>query len=330
MRSRRRLSPVGQPASHGLPFELHRLIIHASDIPTLATLARVSKAFHYEAIPLLYAHVSIDDDDPATPMLTHLIQQTAFLRHIETFNCVRSSLLQGQRTRKNCLELWNQLLTQCPKLHVASWIRAADDYYVGLAGEMIRLIDKPGGSSHCPVDQPRRFEWHLYGEVHEEMVARLTSLDMDLVSAHITVTPGSSELSVDKIERILPALWEAAPNLTTIHINVGYNLLEIGSRMRRMDRARAFQALTTRLQEHASLLPDRKLTIAMAPSSHIFPTSVDAVDQQLPSMVQADFEKLVLQPRSEAPPRSSAPIADKCASDADLPHLRRLFNTIHL
>ncbi|KAE8255678.1 hypothetical protein A4X13_0g2958 [Tilletia indica] len=320
-----------QRASHALPFELHRLIIHASDIPTLAVLARVCKAFYDEANPLLYAHISINEDESKTPTLSKLLHRKDLLRHIETFHCAKSSILQGQASRKYGIQLWDTLLTHCPKLQVASWIWLADTSRVKLVGEMVRFIDRPEACPDCcPPQQRRRFEWHLYGDVDEGTIARLTRADMDLVSASITVTPGRTQLSVDKIEQAIPALWEVAPDLSKIQINVGYNLVEIGSRLRRMDRARAFQALTTRLQEQASSLPDRNLRIAMSPSSHIFPTSIDAVDRQLASMVQADFDKLVLKSRSLPSPRPSTPGPPKAATQSDPQDLNRLSATVNL
>ncbi|KAK0525199.1 hypothetical protein OC842_005579 [Tilletia horrida] len=318
----------GPTLAHSLPFEVQRLIIRASDTPTLLELARVSRAYLHEVIPVLYRHVRINNEDdgaggspgsssspsspssppPAAPFrtLTHILTSPVHLRHIQTFFCARSHLLQGQRARRHCIELWDALLSPaCPKLQCAAWVRAADDYYVGLAAEMVRVVDAPDPTFACSCRRGTQFEWHLYGDLHHDMVSRLTSARMDLVSVYLTVTPGTTQASVDKIELILPSLLDAAPHLRFVQIQVGYNMLEIGSRARRMDRARAFRGLTTRLQQLKARFPERDLEIVSSPSTHVFSTSIDVVDCQLPGMLKIDFEKALLKPR--APDPSTAP-----------------------
>ncbi|KAK0533946.1 hypothetical protein OC834_002071 [Tilletia horrida] len=290
----------GPTLAHSLPFEVQRLIIRASDTPTLLELARVSRAYLHEVIPVLYRHVRINNEDDGAG------GSPVNLRHIQTFFCARSHLLQGQRARRHCIELWDALLSPaCPKLQCAAWVRAADDYYVGLAAEMVRVVDAPDPTFACSCRRGTQFEWHLYGDLHHDMVSRLTSARMDLVSVYLTVTPGTTQASVDKIELILPSLLDAAPHLRFVQIQVGYNMLEIGSRARRMDRARAFRGLTTRLQQLKARFPERDLEIVSSPSTHVFSTSIDVVDCQLPGMLKIDFEKALLKPR--APDPSTAP-----------------------
>ncbi|KAL9936543.1 hypothetical protein V8E36_004611 [Tilletia maclaganii] len=313
--SRPGLRPAGQSAAHSLPFELQRLIIRAADRPTLARLARVSKAYHHEATPLLWQHLYIDDQNQPTPDLSALLSSTSRLRHLRSIFCAHSVLLQGFRARKHCADLWSRILTQCPHLQCAAWVATADNYSLGLGAEMIYLVDQPDSRPD------RRFEWHLYGDLHEDMVPRLCSVGIHLVKAHITVTPGVTQLSVDKLERILPLLINSAPKLTQIQLNIGYTLLEIGSRSRRMDRARAFQSLLVRLHQMlASLFSHRQdLEIKMGPSHHIFATSVDAVDRRLAAMVKADFDVELVRSRTAPKTRVRVVHRTKSASSVSVP-----------
>ncbi|KAK0542744.1 hypothetical protein OC845_006468 [Tilletia horrida] len=319
-------------AAHRLPYELLRQVIHFSDPSTLPVLAQVCRGFQREAIPLLYEHTDIQEDpDHRSPKLDVLLDSSTALQNVVTLFCGHAEILQGQSARKHAVRFWNRLL-ELPKLEIAAWVRASHPYYVGQAAEMIQIL--PTNQSRLiPLEHTRLFEWHLYGEMADEMVLKLTSTDMQLISVHITVAPGSTQNSVDKIERILPELLEKAPALNQVNLFVGYNVMEIGSRSRRMDRARAFQALTERLQGYCNnhFQPTgRKVNIVMLPSSHIFPTSVDAVDRQLCQMLRQDFDKAVKV--LKAGPTSPGPTsATSSYGRVSMPHLSRTSSTtLHL